>query len=76
MEPIRQIIDNASAPVPVPPALRHRRIEVVMRALDEAPAAAASGVEPGMDVQRFAGTLDLPIDNPVQWQRAARDEWL
>lgn len=35
--PIRQVIDDAPASIPVPETLRHRRVELILWPLDSAP---------------------------------------
>jgi hypothetical protein len=40
MQPIHRIIEDAPEQVAIPPELRHRRIELIIRPLDEAKVAA------------------------------------
>jgi hypothetical protein len=37
MHAVRQIIDDAPDTIPVPPEMRHKRIEILFLPLDEAP---------------------------------------
>ena len=37
MKPVRQILDNAPAMIPVPEALRHKRLELIFWPVDDAP---------------------------------------
>lgn len=45
MHPIRQVLDDAPDAIPVPAELRHRRIEIILWPLDEAPTVEPPAVE-------------------------------
>jgi hypothetical protein len=66
MQPIRKIIEDAPDSIPVPSDLRHRRIELILWPLDEAPP--AMGDVPG-DYER---TLVDKIVIPSREERNAR----
>lgn len=75
MNAIRLVYDAVPDSLPVPPAMRHRRVEVVFLALDETPTPAEDTERPrdwpeGF-VDRMAGTLpDLPDREPQGEHRA------
>lgn len=72
MQPLHRIIDDAPAAVPIPAEFQHRRIELIIRALDERIPAAGATTE---SLTQFAGAITWPIDDALQWQRQLRDEW-
>lgn len=65
MEPIRQIFDDAPDAIPVPEALRHRRVELILWPLDE-PAEIAPAA-PDYERSRITG-----IEMPSREERNAR----
>lgn len=78
MEAIRQIYECSPALISVPPALRNRRLEIILLPLDEEPVLPASnGSEvslPDAEILKFAGSLpDFPEPEP-QGEYKIREE--
>lgn len=67
MQPIRQIIDDAPASIPVPPELRHRRVEIIFWPLDDTvPAAEVSRDANGWPEGFFESTAGAWQGEPLQ----------
>jgi hypothetical protein len=66
MHAIRQIIDDAPETIPVPPEMRHRRVEVIFFPLDEEPQAEtdALGWPIGFFESTFGSIPDFPEREP------------
>jgi hypothetical protein len=67
MHPIRQIIDDTPASIPVPRELQHRRVEVIFWPLDET--TATDEVERdanGWPVGFFEATAGCLADDPIR----------
>lgn len=73
MEVIRQVYERLPETITIPPALRDRRVELILLPLDEEPDIAALAAEFGMKVEeladphalRFAGSIpDFPPRAP------------
>jgi hypothetical protein len=82
MEAIRQVYEKLPETITIPPALRDRRVEVLLLPLDEEPNIAALAAEFGMkpedladpEVLKFAGSIpDFPPRAP-QSEYPARQE--
>lgn len=69
VHPIRQIIDDLPEVMTVPPALRHRRVEVIFWPLDEARESEQPVATTDAGIRDFFGCFqDFP-------ERAAQGEW-
>ena len=73
MEAIRQVYERLPETITIPPALRDRRVELILLPLDEEPDIAALAAEFGMkpedladpEVLKFAGSIpDFPARAP------------
>ena len=73
MEAIRQVYERLPETIVIPPALRDRRVEIILLPLDEEPDVAALAAEFGMkpedladpEVLKFAGSIpDFPPRAP------------
>jgi hypothetical protein len=50
MQPIRQISEDAPDAIPVPEELRHRRVEFILRPLDEVEQTVPTRERPGLNI--------------------------
>lgn len=67
MQPIRQIIDDAPDAIPVPEALRHRRLELIFWPLDDVRAERKTPAVPRFNIADVE-----QIDIPSREERNAR----
>ena len=79
MQPIYRIIEDAPEQVAIPPELRHRRIELIIRPLDAddaaAPAAGADGSGSAPSIANPRGFLIAKVEGiaiPSREERNAR----
>lgn len=69
MQPIRQILEDAPDAIPVPEALRHRRVELILWPLDELEQTAPSREQPKFNI------ADVDVLNiPPREERASRHQ--
>lgn len=59
MQPIRQIVEDAPDSIPVPPELRHHRVEIIFWPLDQ-PEQDANGWPVGFFEETFGSLPDFP----------------
>jgi hypothetical protein len=70
MQPIRQIIEDAPDSIPVPPELRHQRVEIIFWPLEKTqPELDANGWPVGF----FEATAGCLADDPIE--RAPQGEY-
>lgn len=62
MQPIRQIIEDAPATIPVPVDMRHRRVEIIFWPLDEP---STSKEATGWPAGFFETTAGCLADDPI-----------
>jgi len=48
---------------------------IVLIAKEKDSAVSSDKSEPAQDLMQFAGTIDWPMDDPVEYQRQIRKEW-